>query len=259
MSLPRIPSDCTLQVPSWDDEIERNFDYNNDLERDNEQPNAAASGSSLEPIIVPPGFDDRDRRRNVDEVHQSQSNSSLAYLDQLPNSVSEPGPSSSATAAHQQLYAPLSMLGASNSSSLSYSDSFGPSVPPLATAATVSFSPSLPEEETRRLHESSLLPPPEPGESEQASNRCQFRRTLGPAMPDLLPTVAHSGPSDDEGDRQEFYGPAIPIDLLNGPSTSSRRDFDVEMPVDDEGCSRDNTDDGEEKEEVDEVFGEPDI
>ncbi|VDK51837.1 unnamed protein product [Gongylonema pulchrum] len=27
------------------------------------------------------------------------------------------------------------------------------------------------------------------------------------------------------------------------------------MPVDDEGCSRDNTDDGEEKEEVDEVFG----
>ncbi|OZC05470.1 hypothetical protein X798_07556, partial [Onchocerca flexuosa] len=49
--------------------------------------------------------------------------------------------------------------------------------------------------------------------------------------------------NDDEEDSRDIYGPAVPYDLQNKPSTSAEKDFDVEVPIDDETCGHDNEDD----------------
>ncbi|VDK83352.1 unnamed protein product, partial [Onchocerca ochengi] len=49
--------------------------------------------------------------------------------------------------------------------------------------------------------------------------------------------------NDDEEDSRDVYGPAVPYDLQNKPSTSAGKDFDVEVPIDDETCGHDNDDD----------------
>uniref|UniRef100_F1L3D7 DUF3752 domain-containing protein n=1 Tax=Ascaris suum TaxID=6253 RepID=F1L3D7_ASCSU len=124
----------------------------------------------------------------------------------------------------------------------------GPAVPPGFS----DFSPSLPDEEIRPRSQgtaSSLtMPPPEPEETRVptwsskadmpvASNS---RRLIGPAVPDLLPTVSHFENADDD-EEEEAYGPAVPPDLNPGPSTSNSRDTDLEMPVEgDEHCVHDD-------------------
>lgn len=57
---------------------------------------------------------------------------------------------------------------------------------------------------------------------------------------------------DEEGTKRDVYGPAVPFGLQNKPSTSGRRDFDVEVPVDDDTCGRYN--EGDNNEAFGEVF-----
>uniref|UniRef100_A0A0R3RRK6 DUF3752 domain-containing protein n=1 Tax=Elaeophora elaphi TaxID=1147741 RepID=A0A0R3RRK6_9BILA len=272
MSSPRLPSDCTMQGPSWD-EFDRSeeLDYNSSSDHETDEQDCRSTNFDL---IAPPGFyaSTRQIHINVDEVRLTQNSNSLSYLDQLPNSVNELGTISSSD---QQLYGPSLPPGLTNSSeeddpedpgdpedpdegdsqsampnmcsflqfsisssipsSSSQSSSFGPSVPNSSEI----IAPSLPEEETKRSRENFLLPPPEPGETHPSTVDYSLKRVIGPSMPDLLPTVANLG-NDDEEDSRDVYGPAVPYDLQNKPSTSAEKDFDVEVPIDDDTCSHDN-------------------
>ncbi|MCP9257418.1 hypothetical protein DINM_000660 [Dirofilaria immitis] len=254
MSSPRLPSDCTVQGPSWD-EFDRSdeLDYNSGSDHETDEQDCRSRNFDL---VAPPGFYAVTRRIqvNANEAPLTQSSSSLSYLDQLPNSVNEFGSTSSAD---QQLYGPSLPPGLTNSSeeddpedpgdpedpdegdsqlampsmcsflqfpisnnvpsSSSQLSSFGPTVPNSSEI----FAPSLPEEETKRSRDYSS------------------KRVIGPSMPDLLPTVANLG-NDDEEDSRDVYGPAVPYDLQNKPSTSAEKDFDVEVPIDDETCGHDN-------------------
>uniref|UniRef100_A0A915PGE0 DUF3752 domain-containing protein n=1 Tax=Setaria digitata TaxID=48799 RepID=A0A915PGE0_9BILA len=270
MSSPRLPSDCAMQGPSWD-EFDRSeeLDYNSGSDHETDEQDYRSRNLDL---VAPPGFClmTRQARANMEEVCFTQSNNSLSYLDQLPNSVSEAG---TASPFEQQLYGPSLPPGFTNSSEeddpedpgdpedpdegdsqsampnmcsfLQFSMSDGipsSSSHPLSFGLTVSnsseiFAPSLPEEETKRLRETVLLPPPEPGETHSSSVNCSSKRMIGPSMPDLLPTVANLG-NDDEDEYKNVYGPTVPHDLQNKPSTS-RKDFDVEVPIDDEACNHD--------------------
>ncbi|EJD76569.1 hypothetical protein LOAG_16517 [Loa loa] len=272
MSSPRLPSDCTMQGPSWD-EFDRSeeLDYNSSSDHETDEQDCRSRNFDL---IAPPGFyaTARQIQVNMDEVRLTKSSNSLSYLDQLPNSVSELGNTSSS---NQQLYGPSLPPGLTNSSeeddpedpgdpedpdegdsqsampnmcsflqfsmsnsipsSSSQSSSFGPTV----LNSSEIFAPSLPEEETKRSRENFLLPPPEPGETHSSSVDYPSKRVIGPSMPDLLPTVANLG-NEDEEDSSDIYGPAVPYDLQNKPSTSAGKDFDVEVPTDDETCGHDN-------------------
>ncbi|KAM3728761.1 Uncharacterized protein ACO02O_05293 [Dirofilaria immitis] len=272
MSSPRLPSDCTVQGPSWD-EFDRSdeLDYNSGSDHETDEQDCRSRNFDL---VAPPGFYAVTRRIqvNANEAPLTQSSSSLSYLDQLPNSVNEFGSTSSAD---QQLYGPSLPPGLTNSSeeddpedpgdpedpdegdsqlampsmcsflqfpisnnvpsSSSQLSSFGPTVPNSSEI----FAPSLPEEETKRSRENFLLPPPEPGETHSSNVDYSSKRVIGPSMPDLLPTVANLG-NDDEEDSRDVYGPAVPYDLQNKPSTSAEKDFDVEVPIDDETCGHDN-------------------
>ncbi|VIO88675.1 Uncharacterized protein BM_BM9503 [Brugia malayi] len=270
MSSSRLPSDCTIQGPSWD-EFDRSeeLDYNSGSDHETDEQGCRSRNFDL---VAPPGFcaTARQIQMHVDEVRLAQSN----YLDQLPNSVNELGTTASSD---QQRYGPSLPPGFTNSSeeddpedpgdpedpdegdsqsampnmcsflqfsmpnnipsSSSQSSSFDPTVPNSSEI----FAPSLPEEETKRSRESFLLPPPEPGEAHSSSAGYSLKRMIGPSMPDLLPTVANLG-NDDEEDSRDVYGPAIPYDLQNKPSTSGGKDLDVEVPIDDETCGHDNGD-----------------
>uniref|UniRef100_A0A1I8ETK7 DUF3752 domain-containing protein n=1 Tax=Wuchereria bancrofti TaxID=6293 RepID=A0A1I8ETK7_WUCBA len=266
MSSSRLPSDRTMQGPSWD-EFDRSeeLDYNNGSDHETDEQGCRSRNFNL---VAPPGFcaAARQIQMHVDEVRLAQNNSSVSYLDQLPNSVSELGTTISS---NQQRYGPSLPPGFTNSSkeddpedpgdpedpneggfqsampnicsilqfsmsnnipcSSSQSSSFDPTVPNLSEI----FAPSLPEE-TKRSQESFLLPP-EPGEAHSSSASYSLKRMIGPSMPDLLPTVANLG-NDDEEDSRGVYGPAISYDLQNKPSTSGGKDLDVEVPIDDETC-----------------------
>ncbi|CAG9531533.1 unnamed protein product [Cercopithifilaria johnstoni] len=271
MSSPRLPSDCTMQGPSWD-EFDRSeeLDYNSSSDHETDEQDCRSRNFDF---IAPPGFYSATRQIHVNmgEVCLTRSNNSLSYLDQLPNSVSELGTTSSSD---QQLCGPSLPPGLMNSSeeddpedpgdpedpdegdsqsampnicsflqfsmssnipsSSSQSSCFGSTV----RNSSEIIAPSLPEEETKRSREN-LLPPPEPGETHSSSVDYSLKRVIGPSMPDLLPTVANLG-NDDEEDSRDVYGPAVPYDLQNKPSTSAGKDFDVEVPIDDDTCGHDN-------------------
>ncbi|VDO43842.1 unnamed protein product [Brugia timori] len=257
MSSSRLPSDCTIQGPSWD-EFDRSeeLDYNSGSDHETDEQGCRSRNFDL---VAPPGFcaTARQIQMHVDEVRLAQSN----YLDQLPNSVNELGTTASSDqqryeddpedpgdpedpdegdsqSAMPNMCSFLQFSMPNNiPSSSSQSSSFDPTVPNSSEI----FAPSLPEEETKRSRESFLLPPPEPGEAHSSSAGYSLKRMIGPSMPDLLPTVANLG-NDDEEDSRDVYGPAIPYDLQNKPSTSGGKDLDVEVPIDDETCGHDNGD-----------------
>ncbi|VDM48130.1 unnamed protein product [Toxocara canis] len=139
----------------------------------------------------------------------------------------------------------------STATSSGRTEQIGPTLPP----GFGDFSPSLPDEVRPRSQGRSLsatMPPPEPEETrvsiwsskpDVAVAASSSRTVIGPAVPDLLPTVSHfENAEEGEEEGEEVYGPAIPPDLdpAQRPSTSNARD-DLEMPVDDdEHCVRDD-------------------
>ncbi|KAL3990218.1 hypothetical protein ACH3XW_30850 [Acanthocheilonema viteae] len=260
MSSPRLPSDCTMQGPSWD-EFDRSEeqDYNSSSDHETDEQDCHSRNFDL---IASPGFYAATTQThvNVGEIRLTQSSNSLSYLDQLPNSVSELGTTSPSG---QQLYGPSLPPGFTNSSeeddpedpgdpedpdegdsqsampnmcsflqcsmsssmpsSSSKSSSFGPNVPNSAEI----IAPSLPEEETKRSQEN-LLPPSEPGEKHSSSTDYSLKR------------VSAANSCEFRKDSRDVYGPAVPYDLQNKSSTSAGKDFDVEVPIDDETCGHDN-------------------
>ncbi|OZC05535.1 hypothetical protein X798_07491 [Onchocerca flexuosa] len=101
MSSPRLPSDCTMQGPSWD-EFDRSeeLDYNSGSDHETDEQDCRSRNFDL---IAPPGFytSRRQIQVNANEADHMQSSSSFSYLDQLPNSVNELNTTSSSD---QQLY-----------------------------------------------------------------------------------------------------------------------------------------------------------
>nr|CDQ08214.1 Bm12553 [Brugia malayi] len=91
MSSSRLPSDCTIQGPSWD-EFDRSeeLDYNSGSDHETDEQGCRSRNFDL---VAPPGFcaTARQIQMHVDEVRLAQSN----YLDQLPNSVNELGTTAS--------------------------------------------------------------------------------------------------------------------------------------------------------------------
>ncbi|VDN01682.1 unnamed protein product [Thelazia callipaeda] len=269
MSSPRLPSDCTVQAPSWD-EFDRSeeLDYNSGSEhevgdhlfRSINHDFVASSGIGVSANQV---------LSTINEGRITQSSNSLSYLDQLPNSVYEVGITSSLD---DQPYGPSLPPGFSYNSEDDPEDPGDPedpdetdsqpampsmsSIPQLTWSSDLpssssqlcscdstvqnvleSFAPSLPEDEIKRFRETFLLPPPEPSDSRCSSVSYSLKRILGPSIPDLLPTVANS--VNDDEDSRDVYGPSVPH-LLNKPSTSSGKDFDVEVPVDDDASGHEN-------------------
>uniref|UniRef100_A0A914ZYD7 DUF3752 domain-containing protein n=1 Tax=Parascaris univalens TaxID=6257 RepID=A0A914ZYD7_PARUN len=202
-----------------------------------EQVSSSAS-ESIGPAL-PPGFalngsneeeEDPDDPGDPDDPDESNSRSKVPTLHSGGGETSSRLPG-------------FSMSGSSGRVGL-----IGPAVPP----GFGDFSPSLPDEEIRPRSQGTVssltMPPPEPEETRvptwssksgvQVANNS--RRLIGPAVPDLLPTVSHFENADDD-EEEEAYGPAVPPDLTPGPSTSNSRDTDLEMPVEgDEHCVHDD-------------------
>ncbi|VDN58602.1 unnamed protein product [Dracunculus medinensis] len=268
MSSPQLPRECVpLQLPSWDeiDSAEMNCS-GSECESESDQSSLdSSSRDEIEDLAGPSSV------ASIDTEHPSLDPSHL-FIDHLPNSISD-NISSFGCA-----LPPTTLYGNNGSSDDDPEDpgdpedpdgkvfpvfscemlySHGPSVLPASYSSpsrhpssnsTTSvnlhnnFSPSLPVEETKIEH-GTTLPPPEPEETRTLlrstnihhSKDSKFVQTSIPELPisrHFAQSFLPSNESNSKNNYESAFGPTMPLDLYPQPSASSYpNEFDVEIPI----------------------------